>query len=436
MDFFEDEFDSPAFKIPTKSAATKLKTETTPETQPAPEKVAVAEIAPTTAKPAPEKAEKPEEVEKTAKKAKPPQPVKAAAPKPVVEHSVTIKLIKPMVTRDEPPDLEVPIAVLEPAENAKPKVKAPDATKTAAENPESFGADPKLRYLRLIGWGLAVFLLFYLINAMLPLINTATSGVGLARWLAIVTLSLSAVLIVGVLVYALVIFCRIRRNANIFAKLNERDFDGKYFDLKSRLKKYLAETLNWGEYYRQNASVLEKHSDSAIEILQRLKRDQYDSDREWIGDFKAMQNILDQRASNIVSHYVKLVGIKTAISPYKLLDMACVIYNTGMVVIRIARIYNRPISKLGALKTACSFFLNVYISGELGAVAESIANSGADFMTNQLNVDIGEGDFSAYLLNSIPILGKFAGKSLEGCGNAFLLYRLGRRVRAEFLPLV
>ena len=151
----------------------------------------------------------------------------------------------------------------------------------------------------------------------------------------------------------------------------------------------------------------------------------------WLDEFRRFQSLQDARAQEIVSSCCKLVALKTAASPWRLLDMACVFYNSTRMVCELARVYNRRMSRGNAFRFVCRWCAAIYISGELGAVMESTAKAGGEYAADWLN----EGDLMAGVAQSMPMLAKLAGKAIEGGVNAYFAYRMGRRAIESFRVL-
>ena len=99
---------------------------------------------------------------------------------------------------------------------------------------------------------------------------------------------------------------------------------------------------------------------------------------------------------------------------------------------KIAKVYHRQVSRQQAFRLVTHWFINLYISGELGQItegaADTIAEGTADWLGNE--------GVSAVLQPAVPLLAKFGGKIAEGGINAYLAYRLGSRACEHFRELV
>lgn len=141
--------------------------------------------------------------------------------------------------------------------------------------------------------------------------------------------------------------------------------------------------------------------------LQALKSQIYADDELFFADFKAFQGLQDKRAEKIIRKYALVIAVKTAISPWRIVDMAAVFYNSTLMICEIAKVYNRRTSRASAFKLTIRWVINLCISGGIGDVAEAVASP----------------DVISAL---IPVGAKFMGKAAEGGANAYLAWRLGK----------
>ena len=103
----------------------------------------------------------------------------------------------------------------------------------------------------------------------------------------------------------------------------------------------------------------------------------------------------------------------------KIVDMAAVVYNSTVMITRLAKLYNRRASGRAAFRLACRWIVNIYIAGELGDMAQDASEWTADLVSGTLK----------------PLAGVL-GKAAEGGANGLLVRRLGLRAIAEFRPLI
>ena len=161
------------------------------------------------------------------------------------------------------------------------------------------------------------------------------------------------------------------------------------------------------------------------------------SDQAWLEDFLAFQGKQEAQARASVKTYCKLIGLKTAMCPWKIIDVVCVLVNTTLMVSRIAMIFNRRISSAAASRLVIRWCVNLYISGELGEVFEKSASAIGRTASETVKEQdwFGEGSVGDYVGDALPVLSKWLGKIAEGATNAYLAYRLGSRAINEFKAL-
>lgn len=214
--------------------------------------------------------------------------------------------------------------------------------------------------------------------------------------------------------------------------------------LKCLLKPYLA-GLQKNKNYVAAAFKSEEDRKKVLKKISKLSKDQDYSDvGGWLDDFRNLQEKQEDRAYEVVKKYCMLVALKTAACPWKSIDMVIVFVNLTLMIEKIALVYNRRISKEGAFRLLCRWFMNIYISGELGAITENVANQTSDkvaeWLTNGKDVTNGlqaadgvQADSLADLFSaSLPVFSKVVGKVAEGGVNAYLAYRMGKRAIEEF----
>ena len=161
----------------------------------------------------------------------------------------------------------------------------------------------------------------------------------------------------------------------------------------------------------------------------------------WLDDFNLFKGLQRSRANKIIGHYSKLIGLKTAASPWKFVDIICVFLNSTLMVADLAKLYNRRLDRSSAFRLVFRWFLNIYISGELGQIsakaAEAIGEQLKEPVKDSLS-DLGwlDSDWAGTVAQSMPFVAKFAGKVVEGGVNAFFAIRIGRKAVAAFEPLV
>lgn len=282
---------------------------------------------------------------------------------------------------------------------------------------------PASGVLTFLGWCVCTFVVLWMFTAASPFLANALTLQGARFWVSLVLGFIPLSFVLFLMVYVLV---RFRKIPGV-EQVNATSFSNK-MELRRRLMDlYLDRIRDVDRYAAENGFADGGDGGSGYSIAHCLKRlkgengQQIPDTRAWLIEFERFQQMQDERAGEIVSRAWQLVAIKTAASPWKIVDMAAVIYNSTIMVMRLARVYNRRTSRRAAFRLVCRWFVNIYIAGEMGDATQGAVEwaSANDLISATYK----------------PLAG-FVGKIAEGGANAFLVYRLGRRAMAYFRPLV
>lgn len=218
----------------------------------------------------------------------------------------------------------------------------------------------------------------------------------------------------------------------------------KSYELKDNLLHGYLEELPESCKYAESAGFEDKEKEDVVKYLDKLRgkeKAHYSDEMGWLDDFNLFKGLQRSRANKIIGHYSKLIGLKTAASPWKFVDIICVFLNSTLMVADLAKLYNRRLDRSSAFRLVFRWFLNIYISGELGQIsakaAEAIGEQLKEPVKDSLS-DLGwlDSDWAGTVAQSMPFVAKFAGKVVEGGVNAFFAIRIGRKAVAAFEPLV
>lgn len=213
-------------------------------------------------------------------------------------------------------------------------------------------------------------------------------------------------------------------------QMHRRAYNGSQQALATDLKsKYIRQFPKQQQYVELSGF---GPGDEALSLLARLRDHDYADSVGFMNDYDRFQQKQDERALEIIKKYATLIGIKTAASPWKSVDVIAVFFNSTLMVVKIADVYHRQMSRPQAFRLVFRWCVNLYISGELGQIAEAAADEIAQGTASWL----GEAGISAILQPAVPLLSKFGGKLAEGGVNAYLAYRLGCRACESFRELV
>ena len=172
------------------------------------------------------------------------------------------------------------------------------------------------------------------------------------------------------------------------------------------------------------------------------------SSQEWIDEFRRdWLDTLDATARARISRYGKFVALKTAISPYAILDFLVVIYNNFRMLQDLCLLYQVRTGLAGTvyLLGLCIFqaFMAGAVNEALDAIGEDGVEDGADAAAetlgdgaSELVEEAGSEGFSRILSGvGEKFLGSAARKAAEGMAHWFFLRRIGRQAMRLLQPL-
>ncbi len=269
-----------------------------------------------------------------------------------------------------------------------------------------------------LGGCVAALVAVWVYSVSAPFLAAALTLHGWRLWVSVALACAPALLVLALLASALV---RLRRLPRL-VQLEADAFTNKAELQRLLADAYLARFPDPERYAADNGfagGAGDRARQEVVGCLRRLRGTVADS-RGWLIEFARFQELQDGRAKEIVARAWKLVAIKTAASPWKIVDMLAVIYNSTVMIVRLARLYNRRVSRPAAFRLACRWIVNIYIAGEMGdATQGAVEWAGANELIS-----------ATYK----PLAG-LVGKVAEGGANAFLVYRLGLRAMDAFRPL-
>lgn len=252
-------------------------------------------------------------------------------------------------------------------------------------------------------------------------------------WRLYVALIMFAIPIVAIIWMAVIVLVKVFRKSE-FEQVNCLEKDGSR-QLRQKLCDGYLKKIKMLDYITE----CDYAEGQKVQNLYDRLTDEYSipSDQAWLEEFMAFQREQEAQARASVRTYCKLVGLKTAMCPWKIIDVVCVLVNTTSMVSRIAMIFNRRISSTAASRLVIRWCINLYISGELGDVFEKSASAIGRTASETVKEQdwFGEGSVSDYVGDALPVLSKWLGKIAEGATNAYLAYRLGNRAIDEFKAL-
>ena len=314
------------------------------------------------------------------------------------------------------------------------------SSETQTGKDEGTRAQKKSAFSSIATWTIIAVFAFWISCQLLPLLSFVFRY-GLHDW----RFYANGVLFLIPLALLLFVSCRVYllfRGLPSFPQI--RKSGRKSYELKDKLLHGYLEELPESCKYAESVGFEDKEKEEVVKYLDLLRgkeKAHYSDEMGWLDDFNLFNGLQRSRANKIIGHYSKLIGLKTAASPWKFVDILCVFLNSTLMVADLAKLYNRRVDRSAAFRLVFRWFLNIYISGELGQIsakaAEAIGEQLKEPVKDSLS-DLGwlDGDWAGTVAQSIPFISKFAGKIVEGGVNAYFAIRMGRKAVAAFEPLV
>ena len=282
--------------------------------------------------------------------------------------------------------------------------------------------------LMMIAWGGVCVFLLWLYFQLAWLFKTVLECEGWRFWVALAIFAIP----VSVLSYVAARLCKVFRRLPAREQVNLTE-DSNLKEKVDKLKQYMKELPeDYDSVYERT------EREDVKKQIENLRDESAHSDpKGWRDSFYSFERRQEDRALALVKSCCKHVALKTAACPWKAVDMAIVFVNSTLMIEKIARVYNRRVSRPAALRLLFRWFMNIYISGEIGAVTENAAQKASDKVESWLtNGDSADDSIAGMVSASLPIVSKIVGKVAEGAINAYFAYRMGRRAINEFKYVV
>ena len=293
-------------------------------------------------------------------------------------------------------------------------------------------SDESLSFLRPICIGIIAIVIVWVIRLFLPLIQAVAESSGGMRVAYLIMLLIP----VGVIVYAIWtafrIFMRLPPGVNCNIT-DYKDTDGEFLqDKLNRLRSRLIKKYLLG--FRDHPGKL-----SGKDTFDRVKclcckpgEDGYiENTEDWCKEYQKFQEELKLRAGKVRDKYANAIALFTITSPKSQLDILGTLFFSTRMIFDIARIFNKRMTKFGALKLTISWAVHIYAVGEMQAIGGKL---GAVFgksvsMLMGLFTKASLGDTIGKVVDRAVSLG------IEGGVNKKLTRLLGDKAIKEFVAV-
>ena len=309
-----------------------------------------------------------------------------------------------------------------------PRNTSPDSAVSSKENRrEDVDASEKFGLLKLIAYACSAIAVIWLLGSFGTVLHSIAVAESIPEMLLFCLIFVIEVSVVWYVIhYAKKTFVELPK----VKQIHRKDYSGAQHTLANTLKNEYIRQFPAQDRYAELSGF--KDDAAALHLLSRLRDHKYADFNGFMDEYSQFQLALDKQALEVIKHYAKIIGIKTAASPWKVVDIIAVFFNSTLMVSKIAKVYHRRVSRQQAFRLVIHWFINMYISGELGQVTEGAA----DAIARGASEWLGEEGISSVLQTAAPLLAKFGGKLAEGGINAYLAYRLGSRACEHFRELV
>ena len=307
----------------------------------------------------------------------------------------------------------------------KPISDSSDSSKERERKCADVGEDFGL--LKLVAYVCGAICVIWLLGALGSVLHSIATAASIPEMVLFCLIFVIEVSVVWYVIhYARKTFARLPK----ITQIHRKEYGDAPNKLAAKLKSDYIRQFPEQDQYAKLSGFPQDHD--ALHLLERLRDHRYADSVGFMEDYNLFQMEQDKQALTVIKRYAKIIGIKTAASPWKVVDIIAVFYNSTLMVAKIAKVYHRQISRRQSFRLVFHWFVNLYISGELGQITEGTADAIAQGASKWL----GEDGLASVLQPAVPLLAKFGGKVAEGGINAYLAYRLGSRACEQFRELV
>jgi len=276
--------------------------------------------------------------------------------------------------------------------------------------------------LSLVILGLIIVGLF-IYAATLNFITTVVAYPNYLQWPVWLLLGLILVLVLYAFVRLLALWGSLHRHPQVsLAQVDETDRVQAKTDLANYLKKLASggnqQASKWNRFWPDEPD----QATALLEACRKLSKDRHIDVDSWLEEFNELiRKPMDQAASRRIRKYWRLVGIKTAISPFPLIDSMAVLYNNFLMIGDLSILYGRKISKAEIFILLWIIIFQVYIATQSQEILESVA----DEMTQSIQSGIAR-----------SVTQFFSPKLAEGTIHAMVTWRVGKRAMSMMHPIM
>ena len=259
----------------------------------------------------------------------------------------------------------------------------------------------------------------YLYAAALDFTAQVTSYPVYLQWPVWMLLGLVLFIVLYALARIAVLWRSLGRHPQVsLAQVSETDREVA----KDQLLRYLNQLLHQkASHWQRLRTGSPDKTEELLLACRRLAKQRHIATDAWLEEFEEnVRKPLDAVAAARITYYWRLVGIKTAISPFPLIDSLAVLYNNFLLIGDLATLYGRRIARHEVFILLGFIIFQVFIATR----SQELFDSVADDMSQTIQSGVARG------------LTQFiAPKVAEGTVNAMVTWRIGKRAQRMFHPL-
>lgn len=264
---------------------------------------------------------------------------------------------------------------------------------------------------------IAAIAVIWVMRLFLPLIKAFTGSVGGEKALYGCMIALPVFLIAVAILLVIRVFRSLSAGVDCWYS---PDYNAKRALREKLIRKYL-------KGFKTNRSLCRLIGEEAQSKLELLHQGMDNDIDDWFKDYKEFQEALKRRAEKERDKYARAITVATMASPKSQFDAMVTLFFSTAMLLSIARIFNKRTTRIGAFRLACSWSLNLFLSGHLQGLGKKMGDAIGT------GVEMGVGAVS-------PVAGKlaggtvraFAGVAIEGGINRHMAKSLGDKAIKYF----
>lgn len=238
---------------------------------------------------------------------------------------------------------------------------------------------------------IAAIAVIWVMRLFLPLIKAFTGSVGGEKALYGCMIALPVFLIAIAILLVIRVFRSLSAGVDCWYS---PDYKAKRALREKLIRKY----LNGFKTNKSLCRLIGEEAQSKLELLHQGMDNDID---DWFKDYKEFQEALKHRAEKERDKYAKAITVATMASPKSQFDAMVTLFFSTAMLLSIARIFNKRTTRIGAFRLACSWSLNLFLSGQLQGLGKKIGDA------------IGTGVEMGVGAVSNPVAGKLAGGAVR-----------------------